>query len=51
MGFLEFEGKYQLELFLTDRGKQKMMELNGKGLADLLGGSIQNPSSNVNGDG
>ena len=51
MGFLEFEGKYQLELFLTDRGKQKMMELNGKGLADLLGGSIQNPSSGVNGDG
>ena len=51
MGFLEFGGAYQLELFLTDRGKQKMMELNGKGLADFLGGSITNPSGVINGDG
>jgi len=51
MGFLEFQGEYQLELFLTDRGKQKMMEMNGKGLADLLGGSIQSPSGIPNGDG
>ena len=51
MGFLEFNGQYQLELFLTDRGKQKIVDLNGKGLADLLGGSISNPSGQPNGDG
>jgi len=51
MGFLEFNGEYQLELFLTDRGKQKIVELNGKGLSDLLGGSLSNPSGQANGDG
>lgn len=36
MGFLEFEKIKSLEMFLTDKGKERMIKQNGLGLKDLI---------------
>ena len=36
MGFLEFDKIKSLEMFLTDKGKERMIKPNGLGLKDLI---------------
>ena len=37
MGFLEFKDKIKsLEMFLTDKGKERMLKQNGLGLSELI---------------